>query len=228
MVCNPDQGARKFSPPLFQLFTLVLNSETLEAICQLWQLGRRILTAQVHEGMYEVLDCEVKLELSDRRGKTAVFHKQERVRFLQDNIIAYQDPVWGDGEIFADYQCSPGVEADRYQAGHRWWVLISLRETKNHGDKEEFHIRRTIRDGFTQRHESFQMEVNHKTRRLTMSVIFPKNRHPQRVSLVEQNRARTMTLGPKHLIWLPDGRLQATWRTTRPRLFEAYIMKWEW
>jgi hypothetical protein len=178
--------------------------------------------------MYEVLDYESQLELRDAGGKTAVYHKRQRVRFLQDNVIAYQDMAWGDGEIFASYRCAPGVEVDRYREGHRWWVLISLRETKNRGDVEEFRILRTIRNGFTRKRESFQVEVNHRTHRLFTGVIFPRSRPPRRVTLVEQNRCRSTPLGAESLLRLPDGRVQALWRTDHPRLYEAYILQWEW
>jgi hypothetical protein len=120
------------------------------------------------------------------------------------------------------------LAVDRYREGHRWRVLISLRETKQRGDVEEFRIRRNIRDGFTRSKESFQTEINHKTRALIMSVIFPKDRHPERVTLIEQNANRSTTLGSNHLVRLPDGRLEAAWRTGKPRLFEAYVLQWEW
>jgi hypothetical protein len=60
-------------------------------------------------GMYEVLDYHTELELLDVKGKKAVFRKVQKVRFLQNNIIAYYDKAWGDGDIFVDYKCSPGV-----------------------------------------------------------------------------------------------------------------------
>lgn len=180
------------------------------------------------EGMYEVLEYESRLELLDAKGKRATYHKRQRVRFLQDNIIAYQDKAWGDGDIFADYKCSPGVAVDRYREGHRWRILISLREIKNRGDEEEFHIERSIRDGFTKPVEEFQVDIDHVTRNLVLSVVFPRRRLPEEVSVVEQNITRTIDLGPQHRRVLPDGRVKMTWQTDKPRLFEAYILRWQW
>jgi len=57
----------------------------------------------------EVLEYESTLELKDRGGKRAIFKKREKVRYLQDNVIAYQDQAWGNGEILIDYRCSPGT-----------------------------------------------------------------------------------------------------------------------
>src|SRR5690349_623079 len=87
-----------------------------------------------HQGIYEVLAYEAELTLLDRKGSRAYLTKHQQVRFLQDNIIAYQDQAWGDGDIFAEYRCTPGVEVDRYRDGHRYRILISLQETKNRGD----------------------------------------------------------------------------------------------
>ena len=106
-------------------------------------------------------------------GRQAVFHKRQTVRFIQDNIIAYQDKAWGDGDFMADYQCSPGMAVDMYQEGHRFNILISLRETKHAGDVEEFRIDRTIRDGFIRATEDFQIDIDHRTQRFRMSVVFP-------------------------------------------------------
>lgn len=213
---------------ILSLFVPFLNADVLALIGELWRLGRRVLSLTVHEGMYEVLDSETCLELLDTKGTKAILHKRQRVRFLQDNIIAYQDQAWGDGNIFAAYHCSPGVPVDQYRDGHRYRILISLRQTKNRGDTEEFHIERTITEGFTQPIEDFQIEVDHKTQQLAFSVIFPRKRLPRQVWLVEQNTTRTTPLGTDSMQTLPDGRKQALWKTDKPRVFEAYILRWEW
>lgn len=179
-------------------------------------------------GMYEVLQHEATLELRTRSGSRAVYMKTQRVRFLQNNIIAYQDKAWGDGDIFAEYHCAPGIEADRYREGHRYHILISLRETKSRGDVEDFRIRRVIRDGFTQAVEEFQTEIDHRTRQLSLQVIFPANRPPTRVVLIEQNAGRSTTLKGDNRRQLPDGKILYHWSADHPRLFEAYIVRWEW
>jgi hypothetical protein len=87
--------------------------------------------------MYEILDYDSVLELRDPRGEVGVFKRRQKVRFLQDNVIAYQDYAWGDGNILADYKCSPDVPLDQYQDDFRCNILISLRETKNKGEDNE-------------------------------------------------------------------------------------------
>lgn len=180
------------------------------------------------KNLYETLDYQADLALVDPLGKKAVHTKHKTIRYLQNNVVAYTDQAWGDGDLFADYQCSPGIPVDRYREGQGYRVLISLRETKNAGDKEQIHIDRTILNGFTKATESFQCRINYDTRQLTMRVTFPATRLPKRLSLIEQNSGRTQVLGKEHLRDLPDGRQQVVWATDYPRLFEVYTVKWIW
>ena len=212
------------------LRTLVplLGSDLIEFLPFLFRLAKRTIQFKAHEGMYEVLDYHAQLELLDAEGTKAILRKRQRVRFRQDNIIAYQDKAFGDGDIFADYRCAPGVAVDKYQEGYRTRILISLRETKHVGDVEEFRIDRTIHGGFTKSHEDLQIDIDHVTRKLALSVIFPLERLPKQVMLLEQNSTCSVMLGPEHVIERADGRYEVHWSTDRPRLFEAYILRWEW
>lgn len=232
MVLSPmseDQiNNRPSSKWLSQALRTFLGLDVIAIIDVIWRLGKQIVPFKSHEGMYDVLECDSCLELLDSKGVKAIIHKRQKVRFLQDNIMAYQDKAWGDGEIFADYKCSPGVAVDRYRDGHRYRILISLRKMVNRGDTEEFHIERTIKDGFTKEVEDFQTEIDHTTQKLSISVIFPRKRSPKQVFFTERNTTRTRKLGPENQIRLPDGRQKVIWSTERPKLFEAYILRWEW
>ena len=179
-------------------------------------------------GMYEVLEYETKLELLDPDDKLAVYTKHQKVQFLQDNVIAFQDQAWGDGEIFADYKCSPGYPVDRYRDGNKYRILISLWETKNRDDIVDFHIDRTIKDGFTRPTEDYQVDIDHSTRKLSLTVVFPKERTPKQVKLIEQKSQRTLKLSSESLQALPDVRWQITWETEIAKLHEVYILRWEW
>ena len=224
LVTSPENYAKGLLP----LLRLLIGSDIPARLGDIWQLGRKVFAARAHEGMYEVLEYESVLELQDTKGKKAVLRKRERVKFTQNNIIAFQDLALGDGELFAEYQCSPGKSVDRYRDGHRYRILISLQETKRRGDVQEFRIERTIANGFTDKVEYFQTEVDHRTKELLVRIIFPQRRFPKQVVLVEQNLQRTTPLGPEHLFLLPDGRQQLSWCTMKPRVFETYILKWEW
>jgi hypothetical protein len=179
-------------------------------------------------GIYEVLEYETKLELLDAEGKFALYTKRQKVQFLQDNVIAFQDQAWGDGEIFADYKCSPGIAVDKYRDGNKYRILISLRETKNRGDIVDFHIDRTIKDGFVRPTEDYQVDIDHYTRKLSLTVVFPKERTPKQIRIIERKSQRTLELNIGGLQPLPDGRWQIMWEPKKVNLHEVYMLRWEW
>ena len=102
----------------------LLDMPWLALVINIARLGIRVLRGLSSEGVYEVLEYETTLELRDTKGKIATFKKHERVRYLQDHIIAYQDQGWGDGKILGNYQCTPGVPVDRYR--YNWWSIPDL------------------------------------------------------------------------------------------------------
>lgn len=179
-------------------------------------------------GPYEILDYDATLELTEIEGKKAIFRKRQRVQFLQNNIIAFEDYAWGDGDILVDYKCEPGVVVDRYKEGDRWNLLVSLRDTKSIGDVEQFHIERIVKDTYIKREEWLQTEIRRHTRRLKMSVIFPKQRRCQRAVLLQRSTNRSTELGPEHFDTLPDGRQMVYWETAHAKGYEIYTLKWRW
>jgi hypothetical protein len=214
--------------PLSRLLTLLLNSSWPQMVMQVWKTARKILRGMADEGMYEVLEYESTLELKDKRGERALVRKYEKVRYLQNHIIAYQDEAWGDGEILINYRCAPGVPVDRYRPGKKTYILISLREVKNRSDVDEFHIQWEMKNGFRRKIELWDARINHRMQHLRLKVIFPSKRPPLRVWLVEETTQKAFLLGDKAQTTLPDGRWQVEWETQRPRRHESYALKWEW
>ena len=193
-----------------------------------WKLGRKLWRGLADEGMYEVLDYQVRLEIKDKHGKRVIHQKRERVRYMQNNIIAYQDQAWGDGNFLVNYRCTPGEGVDRYQVGYKTHILISLRETKQKGDEDEFMIEREIHNGYLKTSEYVEIEISHRTKRLEMQVIFPTARPPHNPVLVERLRQRRQPLSQEHVRQLPDDRWLLWWKMTKPRLHEHYLLRWEW
>ena len=208
--------------------TTLLDLPWIEIAGELWKISRKVMRGLSNEGMYEVLEYESTLELKDRRGENAIFRKREKVRYLQDYIIAYQDQAWGDGEILLNYRCTPGTPVDRYRTGYKTLILISLREVKNRGDVDEFNIEWGIRKGFLVQTGFWATEISHRTKQVKAKVIFPKSRPPLRASILEKNRQRTHSLGNDSILELPDGRWLIVWETNHPKLYEQYILNWEW
>jgi hypothetical protein len=213
-----------------RLWTLgfrLISSDWASVVLQVWQLLQKISTER-RIGLYEVLDFEHTLELCDAEGKKAIFHKRETIRWLQDYVATYLDEAWGRGEIFAAYQCSPGVPVDRYDYGHKTCVLISLREAMRRGDILRISIDRTVRNGFDVNPGWSETVVRHRTHRFQTAVIFPKKRPPQQVFLIQVNQNRTIPLGEANAEVMPDGRRRVFWEATNPKLFETYTLKWTW
>ena len=181
-----------------------------------------------YRGMYAILDHDSTLELVDREGEKAILTRRQVVRFLQDNVVAIHDHAWGDGELFAEYKCQPGVPVDIYEDGSKHNVLISLRETKNRGDVIELWIERGISRGFLAQDEWFETEIDHWMKKLKLSIIFPKARHCRRATLSRRSTGKTTLLSPDRFALLPDGRQKLTWETTRPKLHDRYTLKWRW
>jgi len=208
--------------------SILLGLPWIEIAAEAWKLGRKIFRGWAEEGMYEVLEYESILELHDKGGKQATFMKRKKVRYLQNNIIAYQDYGWGEGKYFHDYQAKPGIPVDRYNIGYKTYILLSLREVKNKGDVDEFHIQWRIEDGFLKPDGFWETDISSRTKHMKVSVIFPKSRPPLSARLVETNIRRTMILEKDAIQQLPDGRWLATWEEHKPRLFEHYIIRWDW
>ena len=209
----------------------LLSALTLDWIPVAFKLYQDILQLfkhGSHEGLYEVLEYDAVLDLIDPKGERALFKKRLLVKFLQDNVIAYQDHAWGDGQVLLDYHCSPGTVVDRYQDGDRWNVLISLRETKSAGDMERLNIQRKLERSFTKKEEWWQIEMQNQTKWLKFSILFPGDRRCQRAILCEKTRNRTTILNPQHFADLPDGRQVLTWESKAPKRFETYTIKWRW
>jgi hypothetical protein len=218
----------QYSSSLLQWIIQLLTSAGFNMLLQAMKTVQRQLSGEWHEGMCEILEYDAELELKDRWGKVAVVKRREKVRFLQDNIIAYEDQAWGEGEIFTEYECSPGVVVDRYRDGWKWKMLISLREVKHRGEVTEFRLTRKIRRGFTQSNEWYQTEIPYRTHHIRFNIIFPRNRPCQQMLVVERNRNRTTELAPLAFSFLPDGRQVISWEMDKPSINELYTCKWRW
>jgi len=67
--------------------------------------------------LYEILWYEATLTLTDGRGHEAVLERRQRIRFLQNGVVALYDHAWGDGNQFVGYRVTPGKVVDRFQVG---------------------------------------------------------------------------------------------------------------
>ena len=211
-----------------RMLTIALDLPWFELMGKIWKIGRKVIRGLSQEGIYEVLDYECEVELRDKNGKLAVIKKRERLRYLQDYITSYLDQAWGDGEILQGYRCSPGTPVDEFRLGHKTYKLISLREFRNRGDIDEFNIEWKMRNGFLKSTGFWGTAINHRTKKITVKVIFPKNKPPLQASIIESNLQRRRILGKDAQKLLPTGKSMIIWEKENPRLYENYVLRWEW
>ena len=207
---------------------MILDLPWIDILTGLWKIGRKVIRGMANEGVYETLEYESTLEIQNRKGTRATFKKRKKIRYLQDNIIAYQDYGWGDGEILLNYRSSRGKAVDLYRSGYKTYILLSLREVKNRGDVDEFNIQWNIRNGFLTEDGYWAADISQRTEHIKVNVIFPKSKPPLKLSIEESNRKRTRILGPEVKRKLPDGRWRITWEMKKPKLYEIYVLRWIW
>ena len=83
-------------------------------------------------------------------------------------------------------------------------------------------------NGFLKRTGFWGTSINHRTKKIMVKIIFPKNRPPLELSITESNLQKTSELGKENQRLLPDGRAMIIWENTKPRLYEDYILRWTW
>ena len=180
------------------------------------------------QGIYDVLDQCRTVTLQDASGRVASVETMQRLRFRQNYVTAIADYAWGEGDIYANYRCTPGEPVDCYTEGSRHVMLISLREHQNAGDEISLHTERRIASGFMRNEEYWESEVYHRTQRMELRIIFPKERLCQRATVTVRSTGKTVALGPECYHTLPDGRQVLCWTQTKPRLNERYLLRWVW
>lgn len=218
----------KCPPKTNILTTILLDLPWTNILGDTWRLFRKLFRGFSQEGIYEVLNYHSTLELLDSTGTKAHFSKTKKIRYLQDDIIAYQDHAWGDGKILQNYQCSPGKAVDRYRSGYKTLILISRREIKNRGDIDKYQIEWDITDGFLKADGFWATDITRRTKKITVEVIFPACRPPYHIVLQESNRRRTHYISRDLIQELPDDRLKVGISIKNPHLFEHYLLKWRW
>ena len=197
-------------------------------LSDMYQWGKSYVQRLRKPGMYEVLNYESTLEILDDKGREGKFSKMEKVRFLQNNVIAIQDQVWGIKNSINDYECSPGLPVDFHQSGHKTYVIISLREIKSKDDIEEFNFQWKFEGKPIRKYGYWETFINRSTNNLEIKIIYPKHHPPIRVWIIARNKKKTIELDGSNLTQLPNKRWQIVWEKKNPRLYENYTIKWEW
>lgn len=211
-----------------ELINAVTGFPIMDVLKQVSRIGKRFRAILSPSGIYEVLEYESTLELKDPKGDEAHFSKREKVRYLQNNIMAYQDQAWGDGEILLNYHCTPGKAVDFHRPGRKTFILIAIQNIRQFGDQDEFKIEWGMKNCFTRSTEQWETSIDHPTNRIRLNLIFPAKRPPIQVFLIEETRHNSIFITGKFLSRLVDGRWMIYWESEKPKVLERYILQWQW
>ena len=224
-IMNPENNSKSvFS----ELANAITGIPVLSTFFKAVGIGKRLQSVLSPSGIYKVLSYESTLEIMDSKGEKAIFRKREKVRYLQNNVIAYQDQAWGDGEILLNYRSTPGKPVDIYRPGRKTTILISIQNIRQFGDQDEFQIEWEMKNTFLRERELWETSVDHPTERIRTNIIFPAIRPPQRVVLIEDSIKKSTQIDGENISKMPDGRWMVHWETSKPRLNERYILQWDW
>lgn len=213
-------------PEALSLLSWLLSKDMLNVVAALLKLIKPSVTGLLKApGLYEVLNYKATLEIKDIGGHNAIYTRRERVRFLRDNVSTLYDYGWGDGQSFASHRVSPGRIVDRQSIGPRYKTTIALPSPKNRGDLLTFSIRRLAHDALVDRKCWLEAEIYHKMERMTLIVIFPKERPVKRAYIIAQQAQTTM---PVTVTVDKAGRQNLRYSVHGPKVGERYTLQWDW
>ena len=179
-------------------------------------------------GIYEILECTNTWDLSDPNGAVATFTKRNRVRFIQNNVLAIPDYVWGDGSSH-EYRCSPGRQVDEFKEGHRVCKVISLGKAYKRDEELVLEISRTVKDAFTSSAEWLEVRPVVGTPHLELNVIFPEGVKAHDVVMTTTKDATGETREKRlEKFDFDNGRQRLTVNFRRPPPDELIRIDWRW
>ncbi len=181
---------------------------------------------QKSKPIYEVLDYEATLELTDQEGRDAIFVKKERVRFLQDGISTFEEYGWGNGIPFSAHEVHPGSFARRQLVGPRLRSTVKLPHAYRKGEELTVSVERAIKNGFISPSECWlEAELYHPTHRLSLKIILPPERPVRSARLVRPGVPGSRALPVRGL---PDGRQCISYADPDPSQGQRYTLVWDW
>lgn len=202
----------------------------IEILIRLGPRARKYLDALVQRFMpeqddFEIEDMKLSIDVVDRQGDRAIFKKEERLRFLRDNVTAIYDYGWGTREPFASHRVKPGRLVERRQIGLKHRSLVVLPEPQNQGDKLTLTVRRLIRAKFTGPNNWLEGEVYYRMRRMQLSVTVPIAPPITGAKFIRRRQSTEVPLSVQ-LISRKRQRIRAS--IVRPRIGDSYLLEWDW
>ncbi len=158
--------------------------------------------------------------------------KNNRVRFIQNNVLAIPDYIWGDGSTSSDYSCDPGEKVAEHREGAKNCVVIALDRMYKRDDELDIRIIRTVRGAFLESEEWVEVKPVAGTPALSFTLLWPAGRPPRGTTLTleneRRNRRKVTTLTDDDLEWHEGGRRKFARHFANPSADEVIRIDWKW
>jgi hypothetical protein len=207
-----------------QQAVLVVQSAlpVLAKLLRLTRTAKQSLLAPALSYENELLD--VTLDLQNRHGSRATVMCRQRVRFLVKDARVVASPIWGEGDQLAGYEANGASRLGEQNDGSKRVQLLAIRDSHGRNHRATFVVNRQVHNGFTSPNEYFESAVQRPTKRLRLTVLFPKSRPPTETYLVSSTNEAT----PRPRLRLRDGRPRLTWCFQSPKPDAIYSLRWSW
>ncbi|HEX8690278.1 MAG TPA: hypothetical protein VF729_08545 [Solirubrobacterales bacterium] len=131
---------------------------------------------------YSVLSHETTWDIAASDGSLVHATRIKRIRIDQNNVFALYDFSTGDGDRTVEY--SPGTRVSTFMGhGGKDYDLIDLGRIYNRGERLDFTVRRTVRDGFLANREIVAVDTRDATERMILTILWPPDRPPKSLIL---------------------------------------------
>lgn len=131
---------------------------------------------------YSVQLHETTWDIEQPDGCLVYATRLKKIRIDQNNVFALYDFASGDGEISAEY--SPGTRRGQFLGhGGKDYDLIDLGRIYNRGERLDFRVKRTVRDGFKADREVVAVDTLDATERMILRILWPADCHPTALRL---------------------------------------------
>lgn len=209
---------------------ILLALEPLAALAPLLTFAvgmlRRLLAAPRNLESYETLALAYRLHIQDRNGRGAWLERDQRIRFRAGEAGVVRDLVWGEGEPLASYQAGAAEPVRLRREGSKQVVWLALPNRPAPGETATVRSRRRVVDALTNDEEYLEVEVERPTRRIALSVTFPRSRPPMTAYVL----ASPGVIPKRQLIvrWDLGPRPQLEWLCLKPVPFTRYRLCRTW
>lgn len=176
---------------------------------------------------YENIRLSLELDILDPAGHRAQLTRVQHVSFNTSEAGVLRDLAWGDGEPIAGYRASGAKAVTRRTEGSMRVVWLALPERPVAGQRAKVRSTRTVVDGLLRRNEFLEARLERPTKRLTLSIVFPKQRPPlsARIDAVPSAGSRAQPVVAR---LRSDGRAVLRWSGREPKPNAAYRISWTW